>query len=532
MFALCSFHVLLPCQLQTVFSGNEKTIDPAFESAKADFLRLNEYILKIKSAVNAYTLAMKALFQSSKNACEGFSTALEDAPRPHPYEGMMAQTRVTRADMVSDRGQGSITLSMDGSVLKKLNEELELHKALLERINEREHIREEKDYYAKKVDELREKREKRAQQGKDDKPPEIEKFNRNETKLRDLNQTYDACNQLLIHDLHERFTTRVRTLGPAFNDFLGVEKEVLVLYATAVRDMPAADYSRKDVGADGDFGAADRAAMLKRQASKANAKIDSGFSSVQAASQQHIAANFSGTQAMAASYAANAAINDARSQAAPAQQSFTSFSAHHSSMASQFDRKPPSSSSSQVSPALDTDEFKSDSTIHAAKIFGKSPKTSSSSGSSGISPPPPPPSHPRPAMSSDGWDAPPMLSHIQDAGMGVKSAVSMANMNSDGSYADPRQFQKQGPHSPDPPPPPPNHNQPTYYGAPVSPPGGPQAAGSGKPSRSSISGFRMDSFGRPIPQQGQQQQGEHARGEGERSASPPQKRSLNPFDDE
>ena len=455
----------------------------------------------------------------SKNACEGFATALEDAPRPHPYEGMVAQTRATRTDMVSDRGQGTIMLSLDSTVLKKLGEELELHKALLERISEREHIRTEMDYYSKKVDELREKREKRAQQGKDDKQEQVDKFQRNESKLRDLRQTYDACNSLLTHDLRERFTTRVRTLGPAFNDFLSVEKEVLVLYATAVRDAPAVDASRSQAGADGDFGAADRAAMLKRQASKANAKIDSSLNSIQAASQQHIATNFSGTQAMVASYAATAAVNDARSQAAPVQQSINSFSAHHASMAGQFDRDSSSGRGPPPPPPVHSsfgdDEFKSDGAVHAAKIFGKSPKTSSAS------PPPPPPSHPRPA-SSDLWDAPPMLSHIQDAGVGVKSAVSMANMNTDGSYADPRQFQKNS-HSPDPPPPPPS--QPTYYGAPVSPPGGPVTPGSGKPSRSSVSGFRMDSFGHPImPPQ--------PRGEGERSASPPVQKSKNPFDED
>jgi len=140
------FHTLK----RTVQSGNEKTVDPAYESARVDFLRLNDQVLKTRTALSAYSAAMKALFVSSKTVCvDGFADVLEDAPRPHAYAAMLSSVRRTRLDLVSDRGEGALQLALSSGVEKHLTDELEHHKALLARIATREELRVEKDYYSK-----------------------------------------------------------------------------------------------------------------------------------------------------------------------------------------------------------------------------------------------------------------------------------------------------------------------------------------------------------------------------------------------
>ena len=59
----CCSLVLLP--LQSMFSSeSEKTVDPAFESARTDFYRLNDWVHKIKRALtesdNTHSSSRKA----------------------------------------------------------------------------------------------------------------------------------------------------------------------------------------------------------------------------------------------------------------------------------------------------------------------------------------------------------------------------------------------------------------------------------------------------------------------------------------
>jgi hypothetical protein len=481
--------VMCVLALQGMFSGGEKTVDPSFESAKADFIRLNDQVHKVRQAIGSYTAAMKQLFLGSKTVCDGFGDAMEDAPRPHPYQAMLKDIKSSRADMVSDRGEGAIVLGIDGTVLKKLNEELEIHKTLLVRIADREELRKEMDYYSNKVDELRAEREKRATKGKDEKPEQVDKFERNNKKFNDMKLAYTTFNELLISDLTERWTTRVRVLGPAMNDFVACERQVLVLYASCVRDVASVEASR--FGVDGDYSAADRAVALQRQASRSASVIASQADAQAAQARAQVKASMNGSNAALASYAASAAVSEARSQAAPIQQAARN----------QYD--------DAFGAPAQFHEFKDSSSAQAKNIFARSP--SSPHGSASARPPPPPPADP--------WDAPPMLSHIQGSGVGVAAAVDMSNMNTNGSFAS---HVPGGPHSPSPPPPPPA--QPVFYGAaPVSPPGGLHPP----PARP-----RMDSFG-ALANRHEYVQTPPPRGEGEghQPPPPPRKSSFNPFDE-
>lgn len=84
---------------------------------------------------------MKSLFGSSKLVSDGFGDALEDAPKPHPYHNMLTEMKRTRTDVCSERGEGTVTLNLEATAMKKLLDELELHRDLIVRIGDREKIR-------------------------------------------------------------------------------------------------------------------------------------------------------------------------------------------------------------------------------------------------------------------------------------------------------------------------------------------------------------------------------------------------------
>lgn len=124
---------------------------------------------------------MKALFGSSKSVADSYHDALEDA-KPNPYALMLNEMKRTRTDVASERGEGTVTLHLEATAHRKLLDELELHRALIVRIGDREKVRAEMDYYNKKVEELRQDREKRAAKLKPERESDIEKFARNDAK--------------------------------------------------------------------------------------------------------------------------------------------------------------------------------------------------------------------------------------------------------------------------------------------------------------------------------------------------------------
>lgn len=418
--------------LQGIFSGGDRTTDPAFDSVKSDFLRMNEQVHRVRNSVAAYTHAMKGIFVGSKVVADSFVDVLQDAPKPHAWQAMLLDLRTTRANMVADRGEGAIALQMEGTALRKLNEELELHKSLLARIGEREELRRELDYYTSKMDGLRSDREKRALKGQEDKPAQAEKLSRNNQKLLDVKSKYTLFNELLTSDLRERYASRASTLGPAMSDFIQVEREVVNLYGSAVRDVAGVDHSHASPTST-DYDAADRAAaQLNRNAAE---------------------------------------IQAAHSPAVPTLDIFASPDA--------------SFSAAQGNSASPNEPFHR-TTPPPPPV----PAAASSSSSAYPRPPQPPPPAPA-AFSADAaaWDAPPMLSHIHGSGVGVSTAVGMSGMGTDGSYAPyapPAHHNAPGPHSPSPPPPPPPApaHRPVHYGGapPPAPPPLPAAPrGEGTP---------------------------------------------------
>lgn len=86
-------------------------------------------------------------------------------------------------------------------------------------------------YYQRKVNELRSERESRAGKGKPETASEIDKFQRNQKKLDEVQVTYTDAHDKLMSDLAKLWDVdRIKTMGPILSTFIKQEKKFASAY--------------------------------------------------------------------------------------------------------------------------------------------------------------------------------------------------------------------------------------------------------------------------------------------------------------
>lgn len=93
-------------------------------------------------------------------------------------------------------------------------------------------------YYQKKLNELRDEREKRAGKGKPESASDIEKFDRNQKKLDEVQLTYNDVHTKLMADLNKLWETeRVKAIGPLMTQFINAERKFAQAYTEALAQI-------------------------------------------------------------------------------------------------------------------------------------------------------------------------------------------------------------------------------------------------------------------------------------------------------
>lgn len=188
----------------------------------------------------SYAHALQTLFQASKGVGVAFNEGMNGARTPHPFEATIRDVVRTREHLLLnevDTSESSMTLALNQTIHAKLEAELAAHRTLVDRCSEREHLRSEMDYYKEKVFNLRSDRDNRQLKGKLETTEQVQKFDRNMKKASEAKMSFIAFNEVLCEDLRRKWDERVGTLGPALVDFLALEKKLLLLYSSVVRDV-------------------------------------------------------------------------------------------------------------------------------------------------------------------------------------------------------------------------------------------------------------------------------------------------------
>ena len=215
---------------EKLFHG-EKHVDADYETAFKRFDQLNTTALKLKANSNNYVASLYSVFLNSNNVSVDFSTLLEEANAPNPYQPLAAEFRAAHNKLNSERQQ-HIAAELTEKVLRPIEDQLKTYQNLQTRIAKRNELHNDLEYYLNKVHELNKERDERSSKGKSETSKNIEKFDRNQQKLSAIRNEYTAFTSSLIADLTNAWNARIEVLGPALACFVQTEKLFLQIYAT------------------------------------------------------------------------------------------------------------------------------------------------------------------------------------------------------------------------------------------------------------------------------------------------------------
>jgi hypothetical protein len=224
---------------RAVLGPSSITDDSDFTSLRTDFLTLHSHLTSLRLHVTAYNKAIQALHSSSLSVSKSYADIISTIPRPHPFSHLLLTLCQAHNDL-SDKASHTPP-PYTSSLLTVINNQLDLHKLLLARIDQRQQLRSDSLYYTKKVDTLLTERGKR---GRADKPGEVEKVERNQAKLSEAARRYEEYHRELLHDLSLCYDTRLTTYGPSLQMFVGGERLFIADYSRAIAQVEGKEEQR------------------------------------------------------------------------------------------------------------------------------------------------------------------------------------------------------------------------------------------------------------------------------------------------
>ena len=207
---------------RAVFGPNKSTIDDSeFKTTQDDFNTLNTLLNTLRTNIAQYNKATLNLTTSARATTQSFADVIKDAARPNPYSTTLL-TSTQAHNELADKVETSGLYTRD--TLQVIEQQIDVHKQLLARIEERNKLRTDFLYYQHKLEGLQKEREDRQLKGRVEKAADVEKMDRNSAKLSDSGDRYRVYNAELMHDLQMLYISRLKTYGPLLRQFVYAEK--------------------------------------------------------------------------------------------------------------------------------------------------------------------------------------------------------------------------------------------------------------------------------------------------------------------
>lgn len=205
-----------------MFNSNESTQDENFDEYRTIFTKyvdtLNktaEDIRRLSERSSLYTSGLNEFWDTMNRQFDESS---------HAYTPVVARGKHAH-DTFSVRSHGASKVQLNDA----LDAVLDIIKEctnLKRNIDYRDEALREYDYYNGKVGELLKDKEKTLQNGKQVKPKDQEKLDRNQDKLREKKAEYMRVNEELSHALYNFLVVRFDKLAPIINLVISAEKKI------------------------------------------------------------------------------------------------------------------------------------------------------------------------------------------------------------------------------------------------------------------------------------------------------------------
>jgi len=219
---------------KTVFKG-ETHEDADFQQSKAKFDAYHDSLVRVKAHITSLNSHCTGVYQAGNSVTQEFTKILEDGTLSSDQKTLLDSSRKQHTVLSQDNVEKvnnkfqAILKEVDGLISKNL----ELNKNIVDRNK----AFEEQGYYQKKVNELLADKETRQSKGKQESASDVEKLDRNQKKLSEVQMTFLDLNNKINAEFTHINSTKVDTLIPILNATIKEETNYCEMYAQALNQI-------------------------------------------------------------------------------------------------------------------------------------------------------------------------------------------------------------------------------------------------------------------------------------------------------
>lgn len=212
---------------------DQKTVDSTFDAAQANFMKLHELLPTIRKHISTFLSHSRGWVHSQALVSEDFS-ALFATAEPHQLGEVVSEHKRSAEDLSKAKYEEEAK-KFDEGCLAKVNQIAEQFNALKARLEAREEMRSQLDYYRVKVGELQAKRDKAAASGVKEPPKDVERLDRNEKNLEEVQKSFTDKNNQLTQDLLRVWDNRLDLFGPVLVEFLRGQNNFASIFSSSAQ---------------------------------------------------------------------------------------------------------------------------------------------------------------------------------------------------------------------------------------------------------------------------------------------------------
>jgi len=220
-------------------SDTKPELDREFIDLSSKFQQYEHGLVKMKGNLQSFMNHVSGLLLTSFHVANDLSTQCDDPERTtqaldNGYFPLAASLRQQHTAL-HQCSSSELQSSFQSSIMQPLDEEIQRTQELSKKVQERMKALSEREYYAKKMSELREERDKRAAKGKPESASDMDKFDRNQKKLDECEALFQELNTSIMNDLRRVWDReRLERMGPILQAFLALERNVAQSYTQAL----------------------------------------------------------------------------------------------------------------------------------------------------------------------------------------------------------------------------------------------------------------------------------------------------------
>lgn len=205
-------------------ASNDDGKSQVFDEMKVVFTQFYENIQKTQKSIESFSGQLKTICFASGHIAESFNTYFAGAQFAHNnnYGGTVSDGAKAHEELNKSIVEScAIRLKQSTDHLEGMIVQC---KEFKKRIKTRDDAVEEMKYYVEKMATLVKEREKVQSSGKQHKPADIEKFDRNKSKLDEKTKECNDMNTQLFADMQQFLGSRLDRMAPIVNDFYEAER--------------------------------------------------------------------------------------------------------------------------------------------------------------------------------------------------------------------------------------------------------------------------------------------------------------------